>query len=76
MTPRKKKSWQSRMTNEQNMLAVNFVESITFDNRLYTYDIAGSIAHATMLSEIKLITKSDLIKIKKAFKEIEKEIAS
>ena len=76
MTPRKKKSWQSRMTNEQNMLAVNFVESITFDNRLYTYDIAGSIAHATMLSEIKLITKSDLIKIKKALKEIEKEIAS
>ncbi len=68
------KSWQSRMQQSQDELAVEFVESITIDNRLYKYDIAGSIAHAQMLSEQKLITKSEFQEIKKALTEISEEI--
>ena len=39
------KSWEKRLSGEPDELTVNFVESLTFDKRLYKYDIVGSIAH-------------------------------
>ena len=33
-----------------------FTESISIDRRLYAHDIAGSIAHAQMLADVRLIT--------------------
>ena len=68
------KSWQSRMAGSQDELAVNFVESISVDNRLYKYDIAGSIAHAQMLSEQKLITREEFRQIKQGLVEISEAI--
>lgn len=53
-----------------------FLESISFDKRLYRYDIQGSIAHAKMLVKCKIIADSEGKKIVKALKEIEKEIKS
>ena len=53
------KSWQSRMTQAQDDLAVDFVESISIDHRLYRYDIDGSIAHAKMLTAQGLLTDQD-----------------
>ncbi len=55
-------------------LASRFVESLSYDRRLYKHDIAGSIAHATMLEKVGLITKQELSEIKRGLKEIEKEI--
>ena len=43
------KSWQARIGEATDALAQSFVESISYDRRLYKHDIAGSIAHATML---------------------------
>ncbi|MCF7958750.1 MAG: argininosuccinate lyase, partial [Phycisphaerae bacterium] len=68
------KSWQARMSHEQDEMAVDFVESISFDNRMYKYDIAGSMAHAQMLSEQKLITKKEFGEIKKGLTEIAEAI--
>lgn len=51
-----------------------FLESISFDKRLYKYDIQGSIAHIKMLVKCKIITDPEGKKIVKALKEIEKEI--
>ena len=51
-----------------------FLESISFDKRLYKYDIQGSITHAKMLAKCKIIADSEGKKIVKALKEIEKEI--
>jgi len=59
------KSWQKRLSGSNDELAVDFVESLSFDRRLYKYDIAGSIAHAEMLAEQKLISRADLAAIKK-----------
>lgn len=59
------KSWQARIAGAQDRLAIEFVESLSFDYRLAPYDIAGSAAHATMLESVKLISKSDLAAIKK-----------
>ena len=37
-----------------------FTESISFDRRLWRQDIAGSMAHATMLREAGLLTQREL----------------
>lgn len=71
-----KKSWEKRFAGGPDKLTVDFVESLSVDNRLYKYDIAGSIAHAQMLAEQKLISKNELKQIKNGLLEIEKEIAN
>ena len=55
----KEKSWQARIGEATDALAQSFVESISYDRRLYKHDIAGSIAHATMLAKVGLITEQD-----------------
>ncbi|MFC1782837.1 argininosuccinate lyase [Planctomycetota bacterium] len=68
------KSWQGRIQKDQDRLAVDFVESISIDQRLYKYDIAGSIAHARMLADQKLITRDEFRQIKQALTEIAETI--
>jgi len=68
------KSWQSRMSKTADERAVDFVESISVDARLYKYDIAGSIAHAQMLSEQGLLTRDEFQAIKKGLVEIAERI--
>ena len=70
------KSWERRLAGEPDELMVDFVESLSIDKRLYKYDIVGSIAHAQMLAEQKLITKNELKQIKSGLIEIGEEIAS
>jgi argininosuccinate lyase len=69
------KSWEKRLSGTPDRLMVVFVESLTLDKRLYKYDIAGSIAHAQMLAEQKLITKAEFNKIKHGLLKIGDEIA-
>jgi len=69
------KSWEKRLASEPDKLTVDFVESLSIDKRLYKYDIVGSIAHAQMLAEQKLITKEELKQIKDGLIEISREIA-
>jgi argininosuccinate lyase len=70
-----KKSWEKRLAGEPDELTVDFVESLSYDKRLYKYDIVGSIAHAQMLSEQKLIAKEEFKQIKDGLIEISGEIA-
>ncbi|MHC4325579.1 MAG: argininosuccinate lyase, partial [Planctomycetota bacterium] len=70
------KSWEKRLSGGPDELTVNFVESLSFDKRLYKYDIVGSIAHAQMLAEQKLITKDEFKQIKDGLIEISEEIAA
>ncbi len=72
----KQKSWEKRLAGEPSSLMVDFVESLSFDKRLYRYDIAGSIAHAQMLARQRLITKAEFARIRKGLLKIEKEIAA
>jgi argininosuccinate lyase len=68
------KSWEHRLAKATDSLAVDFVESLSFDTRLYKYDIAGSVAHAQMLCQQKLLTKDELKQIKDGLFEISREI--
>jgi argininosuccinate lyase len=74
MDNEKKKSWEKRLDGEPDELAVDFVESLSVDKRLYKYDIVGSIAHSQMLAEQKLITKEEFKQIKDGLVEISQEI--
>jgi argininosuccinate lyase len=69
-----KKSWEQRLCGEPDELSVDFVESLSIDQRLYKYDIVGSIAHAQMLSEQNLLSKEEFKEIKGGLLEIEQEI--
>ncbi len=68
------KSWQARISEATDAIAQEFVESMSYDWRLYKVDVAGSIAHATMLAKVGLITDDDRNAIVKGLKEIETEI--
>ena len=70
------KSWEKRLAGGPDELTVDFVESLSYDKRLYKYDIAGSVAHAQMLADRKLITKSEFGEIKQALFEISEQIAA
>jgi argininosuccinate lyase len=74
--PRQEKSWQARISESTDAIAQKFVESISYDQRIYKQDIAGSIAHATMLAKVGLITKAERDAIIAGLKSIETDIES
>ncbi len=70
------KPWEHAKSggSQQDELAARFVESLSYDTRLYKHDIAGSVAHARMLSSVGLITADDLKEIERGLGEIRSEI--
>jgi len=70
-----KKLWGSRFSQETEKRALSFTSSLSFDKRLYRYDILGSIAHARMLAFCGIISERDCEVIATALKEVEKEIS-
>ncbi|MBI5188595.1 MAG: argininosuccinate lyase [Nitrospirae bacterium] len=69
-----KKPWAGRFREKTSKIVEHFTESISFDNRLWRYDIEGSIAHAKMLGKQGIITKEDSEEIIRGLKEIAREI--
>ena len=69
-----KPSWHGRFTQAPAAATQRFVESLTVDNRLWKHDIAGSIAHATMLRKVGLISQQDLEAIVKGMRSIAEDI--
>ena len=49
------KLWGGRFTQSTDQFVEEFTASIAFDQRLYPYDIAGSLAHAEMLGRQGII---------------------
>ena len=70
------KLWGGRFEKKTDGLVDDFHSSITFDQRLYHQDIAGSVAHATMLGAQGIIPKDDADKIVAGLKEIEADVAA
>ncbi|MBO8137888.1 MAG: argininosuccinate lyase [Desulfotomaculum sp.] len=64
------KLWGGRFQKNTDQLVDDFHSSISFDQRLYKYDINGSIAHAKMLAEVGVISKQDAEKIAAGLKDI------
>ena len=68
------KLWGGRFTKEENQLVHNFNESISFDQKFYRQDIAGSIAHVTMLAKQGILTEEDRDAIIAGLKSIREDI--
>src|SRR2546421_2886100 len=54
--------------------AARYSQSVSFDQRLYRHDIAGSIAHAAALAKAGIISAAEQKKIESGLREIEEEI--
>ncbi len=70
------KSWSGRFGGETDHRVEDFTQSISFDRRLFKQDIQGSIAHATMLQRVGLLTINECQQIVRALSEIQAEIES
>jgi argininosuccinate lyase len=53
------KLWSGRFTKASDRLTEEFNASIGVDSRMYRQDIAGSIAHATMLGQQGIISSEE-----------------
>ncbi|MFV1951253.1 MAG: argininosuccinate lyase [Nitrospinota bacterium] len=69
-----KKLWEGRFSEDTDRLVEEFTASISFDKRLYKYDIMGSIAHCKMLGRCGILNKEETGKIVTGLENIEKEI--
>lgn len=68
------KLWKGRFTKASTSSSDEFNASITFDKRLYKEDIAGSIAHAKMLSRQGILSSEEESQIVSALLLIEQDI--
>lgn len=66
--------WKGRFQEATADLVEQFGESISFDWRLYSYDIAGSIAHARAQLSAGLLTQQEFDSIEEGLRKIELEI--
>ena len=64
------KLWGGRFQKETDRLVEDFHSSISFDQRLYKYDIKGSIAHARMLGKVGIISPGEVQTIVQGLEEV------
>ena len=76
MTSKTNHLWGGRFNEPTDEFVKIFGASVAFDKTLALYDIEGSIAHATMLMEAKVLTSDELKKILKGLEQVKQEIVS
>ena len=68
------KMWGGRFSSGPDAIMQEINASIGFDKRLYAQDIAGSKAHAAMLAQQGIISKSDAKEITRGLEQVQAEI--
>ena len=67
-------SWGGRFSEPVDAFVARFTASVDFDQRLYRHDIMGSIAHATMLAKVGVLSNDERDTVIAGLQAIEKEI--
>jgi len=67
-------AWGGRFSEATDAFVARFTASVNFDQRLARHDIQGSIAHATMLTKVGVLTDNELHSIQTGLAEILTEI--
>lgn len=67
--------WGGRFSEATDGFVAEFTASVNFDQRFASQDIAGSIAHATMLAKAGIITADEKDQIVTGLTQIKQEIA-
>ena len=70
------KPWGGRFSEPTDAFVERFTASVTFDQRLYHHDINGSIAHATMLGKVDILTPAEVKEIIDGLEAIREEIVA
>ncbi len=70
------KPWGGRFSEATDAFVERFTASIGFDYRLYHHDINGSIAHATMLAKVGVLTEAERDQIITGLEQIRAEIVA
>ena len=73
-TDKTNQSWGGRFSEPVDAFVARFTASVTFDQRLYRHDIMGSIAHATMLAKVGVLTDAERDTIVDGLNTIQAEI--
>ena len=73
-TDKTNQSWGGRFSEPVDAFVARFTASVTFDQRLYRHDIMGSVAHATMLAKVGVLTDAERDSIIDGLKTIQSEI--
>ena len=68
------KAWSGRFSEPVSDLVKRYTASVTFDQRMATQDIRGSLAHARMLCRQQIISPADLTAIERGMAQIQDEI--
>ncbi|MBV2138352.1 MAG: argininosuccinate lyase [Candidatus Thiodiazotropha sp. (ex Ctena orbiculata)] len=68
------KPWSGRFNEPTDAFVEAFTASVGFDQRLYQYDIQGSIAHATMLARQGILSEAERDAIVQGLEQIRKRI--
>ena len=68
------KLWAGRFKEKTEKVVENFTSSLSFDVRLWKYDIEGSAAHVKMLGKQKIILRKDAELILRGLEKIKEEI--
>ena len=71
-----KKLWGGRFAEGTDALVERFTESVSFDQRLWQQDIAGSQAHAQMLAKVGVLKRAEADAICKGLDSIAVDIAA
>src|SRR5207249_10159672 len=67
---------EGRFSSAASEIAQRYSESVSFDRRLYHHDVAGSIAHASALASIGILSAGEFEMIARGLREIENEITA
>ncbi|WP_462380676.1 argininosuccinate lyase [Pseudomonas sp. Marseille-QA0892] len=73
-TDKTNQSWGGRFSEPVDAFVARFTASVDFDKRLYRHDIMGSMAHATMLAAVGVLTEEERDAIHAGLREIQTEI--
>jgi len=68
------KPWGGRFSEPTDAFVEAFTASVTFDKRLYAHDIQGSIAHASMLAKVGVLSEAERAAIVDGLQAIRAEI--
>ena len=70
----KAQAWSALFSEPMSELVKRYTASVSFDQRLWQADIAGSLAHAAMLARQGIIGQHDLADIQRGLSQISQDI--
>jgi argininosuccinate lyase len=68
------KLWGGRFSEPTDSFVQRFTASVTFDQRMAAEDIAGSLAHAAMLTSVGVLSDEELKQIQDGLAQVQQEI--